>query len=479
MRIKYLLLILFISSILFGQSGGSIGNNDAKSLSMARSGVTTTNGLFALGSNPANLHYLSTSKKVELIIPFPLPTLSISAGTNFITLDEYNYFFGTSTINSKGEKEGRYLTTEDKTRLKNLFDGGGNISADINLTLFGIAIRPSDNFGTLAFSINDVFSSNSTIPKGIIDLALDGNKENSVYNFNDSKHKAWWLRKYSISYARNLNIFKFLENLSGGFSFNIVHGYFYTSIEDVKTELKTGAENVITGSGQFTGYSAFSNDFAVKYDFDSRPKQKENYSFFPSPAGSGIGFDFGLNAKINRSVSFAIALSDIGNVKWTKNVAMFSSTKTIYLDDITDKNQIDSLTDALTGKESGKYISNLSTPLASSFQFGVALQMHEVFNGKFPGRMLLAFEFHQGLNEQPRNSKDPRFSIGIDWGLSNLFSIRSGFSFGGIDKFNWGAGLGFDFGMLELNFGTSDFQYAVAPNSAKRIVVGFDSRWKF
>lgn len=479
MRKKYLLLILIMSSVLFAQSGGSVGNNDAKSLSMARSGVTITNGLFSLGSNPANLHYLNTSKKVELIIPFPFPALSISAGTNFLTIDEYNYFFGTSTINSRGEKEGRYLTVDDKSRLKNLFDSGGNVSTDINLILFGYSIRPSTNFGTLAFSINDVFSSSTTIPRGIIDLALEGNRENSVYNFNDAKHKAWWLRKYSISYARNLNIFKFLENLSVGVSFNIVHGYFYTSVDEVKTELKTGAENVITGSGQFTGYSAFSSDFAVKYDFDNNAKQEKTITPFPSPAGSGLGFDFGLNAKINRLISIAIAISDIGNVKWTKNVAMFHSTKAIYLDDITDKDQIDSLTNALTGKESGRYITNLSTPLAASIQFGTALQIHEILNGNFPGKMLLAFEYHQGFNEQPRNSKTPRFSIGVDWGLSNLFSIRSGLSFGGIDKFNWGAGLGFDFGMLELNFGTSDFQYAVAPNSAKRIVVGFDSRWKF
>ncbi len=479
MRNKFLLLILIISSILYGQSGGSVGSNDAKSLSMARSGVTITNGLFSIGGNPANIHHLTTSKKVELIIPFPLPALSISAGTNFLTIDEYNYFFGTSTINSKGEKEGRYLTTEDKLRLKNLFNGGGNISADINLTLFGIAIRPNDNFGTMAFSINDVISSNTAIPKGIIDLTLDGNKENSVYNFNDTKHKAWWLRKYSLSYSRNLNFFKFLENLSVGVSFNIVHGYFYTAIDEVKTELKTGVENIITGSGQFTGYSTFSPDFGVKYNFDNTSKQKENLSPFPSPAGNGFGFDFGLNAKISRAVSFAIALSDIGNVKWTKNVAMFQSIKAIYLDDITDKNQIDSLTDALTGKESGKYISNLSTPLATSIQFGTALQIHEIFNGNFPGRMLLAFEFHQGLNEQPRNSKNPRYSMGIDWSLSKVFSIRSGLSFGGTDKFNWGAGLGFDFGLLELNLGTSDFQYVLAPNGAKRIVVGFDSRWKF
>lgn len=478
MKMKILALVLFAASVITAQAGGSLGVNDAKSLSMAKTGLTSATGLFALGNNPANLH-TSTTKTVELIIPLPLPTISISAGTNFMTIDEYNYFFGYSTTNADGEKEGRYLNEADKSRLKNLFSDGGTLNFDAYVQLFGASVRPNDKFGTVAFSIADVFASSSTVPKGIIDLGFDGNVQNQVYNFNDTKHKAWWLRKYALSYARDLNLFPFFESMTAGFSLNIVQGFFYTAIEDVKTNLTTGENNVITGTGEFTAYSAFSSDFAVKYDFDDGPKGDSKAGAFPESAGSGIGFDFGLNAKISRSVSVALALTDLGSIKWDKNVAEFKSKKALFLDDLTNEDQRDSLVDALTGKESGKYISEISTPMASAFQIGVALQMHEIFNGKFPGRMLVALEYHQGFNDQPRNSTDPRVSIGIDWGLSRIFSIRSGFSFGGFDKFNWAAGLGFDFGVLELNIGTSDFQYAVAPNSAKRVVVGIDSRWKF
>jgi hypothetical protein len=177
-------------------------------------------------------------------------------------------------------------------------------------------------------------------------------------------------------------------------------------------------------------------------------------------------------------ISFAFALTDLGSIKWTKNVVEFKSNKAIYLDDISNKEQRDSLTEALTGKESGKYINELKTNLASVIRAGVLLQADKYFN--LQSRMLIALDYNQGLNDQPGNSKKPRFSVGVDWSPANwILALRSGFSVGGIDKFNWGFGFGLDFNILELNFGTPDFQYLFSPSSAKRITFAIDSRWKF
>jgi hypothetical protein len=101
-----------------------------------------------------------------------------------------------------------------------------------------------------------------------------------------------------------------------------------------------------------------------------------------------------------------------------------------------------------------------------------------MFKKGFPGKLLLAFDYNQGFNEMPGNSMKPRFSSGADWAL-NWFALRTGVSIGGIDKFNWGLGFGLDFGLLEINFGTSDFESVVSPNSAKRVSIGIDSVWKF
>ena len=94
--------------------------------------------------------------------------------------------------------------------------------------------------------------------------------------------------------------------------------------------------------------------------------------------------------------------------------------------------------------------------------------------------LLLAFDYNQGFNDQPGNSTLPRFSFGTEWIPKWwVLNFRTGVSAGGYEKFNWGAGLGFDFGLLELNFGSPDFQDIIAPNATKRIAIAFDSKWKF
>jgi hypothetical protein len=472
------LLLIFLSLEIYGQNSGSITASDARSSAMGKTTVESTFGLYALGNNPANLFW-SSGKTVELIIPLPFPRITASAGTNFLTIDEYNYFFGYKTKDETGKDVGRTLTDDDKERLKNLFENGGGVTAESQVQLFAIAIRPSDNFGTISFSINDVISSNATFPKGIIDLGLDGNLPNRVYNFNDTKMKSWWLRKYSISYARSLNILPVFKKVNFGVSFNIISGFAYAGLDQINTELQTGDGNVISCRGNFLAHSAFSSDFNVKYDFDSLYQKKDyKFSLFPKSAGSGLGLDFGASIQVNEAWSMGFAFTDVGSVKWNKNAAEFYSNKAVYLDDITNEDQVDSLKNALTGKNSGKYVNEFSTKLATAFRFGCALQLDKLINGNFPGRMLVAFDYNQGFNEQPGNSKKPRFSFGADWMLGT-FAVRTGFSFGGFDKFNWGMGVGLDFDLLELNIGTPDMETVVAPNSSKHVTVAIDSRWKF
>jgi len=63
----------------------------------------------------------------------------------------------------------------------------------------------------------------------------------------------------------------------------------------------------------------------------------------------------------------------------------------------------------------------------------------------------------------------------MDW----LPYIRTGISIGGATGFNWGLGLGINYGFVELDFATSDMQSFIAPNSSKYISAAFSSRWKF
>ncbi|MCX7874967.1 MAG: DUF5723 family protein [Melioribacteraceae bacterium] len=473
MKKIFLISIALLSSTLIAQGIGSQGSTDARSMSMGKS-FASSFGLMSIGKNPANL-YQDTSSVTEFILPLPVPNVSLSVGSNFITIDDYNYYFGTKVIGDDGKNYGRELTETDKKNLKEIFKDGGSVYSDISFQLIGVKIQPSKSFGAIGFSITDRFSSTLTLPKSLIDLGLDGNLPNQVYNFSDTKFKAWWLRKTSFTYSRNFDL---LKGISVGASVNLVSGYFYIGVEKINTELKTGDANIITGKGDFLAYSSFSKDFNVKYNFDNKPKKDFSFTAFPDPSGKGVGFDFGLSAKLTEKFSIAFSITDIGSIEWNKDVAQFSSNAPIYLDDITDKDQIDTLTTRLTGKNNGKYINSIKTDMATALHFAVVYSNREN-NIRSSGRMLAVLEFHYGFNEQPGNYKSPRVVTGLDYSLTKVVGLRSGFSIGGFDKFSWALGLGFDLGLLEINIGSPDFQNVISPNSAKRVTLAFDSRWRF
>lgn len=469
--------LLLIASITLAQGTGSQGTTDARSMGMGKT-FTSSFGVYALSKNPANV-YKDSLSNFELVIPLPLPNISGAVGSNFISLDDYNYYFGEKVKNADGSTTGRVLTETDKNNLKNIFKDGGTVYTDISINWLAFSVQPSQKFGAISFSISDRIAGLMTFPKNLIDLGLDGNLPGKVYNFNDTELKSWWLRKYSIAYARDINFLpKLFKNLDFGFSLNFVSGFYYLGIENISTELTTGDANVITGKGNFLAYSAFSEDFHVRYDFDNKPKQDAKASAFPTPAGNGIGLDFGLSAKVNSNLSVNLSVTDIGKIKWNKNVAKFTSNAPIYLDDITDKDQIDTLVDRLTGSKNGEYINSINTNMATALHLGVMWSNRNPY-WRSAGKTTVALEYHQGFNNQPGNTKKARVVLGFEYTPTRVIGLRTGFSFGGFEKFNWALGLGFDFGLMEMNFGTPDFQNVIIPNEAKRITFGFDSRWKF
>lgn len=476
---KTIIIYLLLTVSLLAQASGSVGTSDARSVGMAKSYTAASRGVFSIGYNPANLMF-SDDNHFEMTTVLPFPNLKIRTGTDFITIEDYNYFFG-GVERSDGTVDGRALTDSDKDRLKSLFEDGGFVVADFSTSVLTASYKASNSIGAFAFGIHDVAAFKVNFPEEFIHLALDGNTAGKIYNFNDAEMKGWWLRNYSLSYARDLNEIpqKIFKKLSAGITLKYVQGFSYAGIDHVKSTFETGTGNEIITRGDFLAYAAFSPDLNVKYDFDSTDTDEEgSFSPFPSPAGTGFGFDLGFAAQLDDKWSFGLSLTDIGSITWDKNVARYSSDQAFYLTDITDDDVLDSVKNSFVGE--GEYISEISTALPAALRFGAALQIDKYFDGGFPGQMLLAFDFNQGFNNQPRNSKKPRFSLGMEWKPMDWIPyIRTGISVGGKDAFGWAFGIGIDAGVLEFNFASPDFHYFLMANNAKRVALSLDTRWKF
>ncbi|MCB0745205.1 MAG: hypothetical protein KDC67_14955, partial [Ignavibacteriae bacterium] len=132
---------------------------------------------------------------------------------------------------------------------------------------------------------------------------------------------------------------------------------------------------------------------------------------------------------------------------------------------------------AISGE--GQYTSSFSTSLATAMKFGVGFQVDKFLKGNFPGKLFIGFNYHQGFNNMPANSTDPRFSLGAEWAPINWINLRSGISVGGYDKFNWAMGLGFNSGLIDFDFATSYVHSIFDGNNAKRLGFAISSRWKF
>lgn len=477
MKVLNIFFILLITSVfVFAQGGGSDGISNPRAAAMGKTSVVSSRGVFALGINPANMA-ISQDHNWEFSTIFPIPNLSFFVGNDFMNINDYNYFFGGVT-GANGKKVGRYLDETDKARFKSLFNDGTNIRANFSADILSLAYNAGLDVGAFGFSIKDRFGTSVSIPIDMINLILDGNKIGKVYNFNDTKLRAFYLREYSLSYARQLQGFLpgIFQNINAGFSIKLVQGFAYIGTGSVDATFETLNDHSLNIKSNSVVNIATSPAFGIEWDFDKSPKSS-NVNPFPTPAGSGIGFDIGLSGQIDSVWSFGFAITDVGSIKWDKETVHYSSVGSFLFNNFTDSVQVDSLSNTFEPK--GSYSNGFTTKLPTALRFGVGMQLDKLIGEGFPGKMLVVFGYNQGFNNEPTNSTKPRFSLGFEWKLLSWLPIRSGFSFGGIDKFNWGFGFGADLGILDLDFATTDLNNVLNGDNAKHIGVSISSRWKF
>lgn len=480
MKYIYKIILVFFSlfSILSAQGFGSSSALDARNIALGGTNAVSARGVHAIGVNPANLA-IAQEHRIEISTLIPLPTLNITAGNDFITLNDYNYFF-TGVEGENGVVNGRYLDSSEKSKFLDLFDQGSMVNTNVGTTILSASVYLDKKIGAFGFAISDWTSVQASLPTQMFELALYGNEVNKIFDLKDMDVKAWYLRNYSFSYSKDLSeyfpdAFKFF---SAGITLKLVHGYFYAGIDKINTTLKTQTDYGILVNGDSRMLVAASPSFGIIHDFeDDEIIRDGSPGLFNAPAGTGFGLDFGFYADLNKVWSIAFALTDLGSINWKKGTVQYTSESDFLLDDITDEELVDSLSDAITGE--GSYTGAFSTSLSTAMKMGVGFRVDKLLKGNFPGTLLFEFNYHQGFNNMPANSKIPRFSLGSEWYPVNWFNIRTGLSAGGYDDFNWSFGLGFDSGILDFDFATAYTHSIFNGNNAKRLGFAMSTRWKF
>ncbi len=446
------------------QSGGSIGFSDAKGIGLAFTQNAMSEGLYSINKNPANLSFMRNHSH-ELITLLPLPGLSLTFGNEFLSLNDYYYFF-TGSVGSAGSAPGNYLDSENKEKFRSLFENGNKIHSGFTLNLFSFAYSIGSKKGVLGLSIYDYSFSRATVPLNLINLVLDGNQPGTNYEFNDAELKSWYLRNYALSYSIQTESILpgIFSMVSLGITAKLIHGMWYSSLDYFDTELLTKENLDIAVKGNHLFRIVSSSDFGINFDFEEETKES-NFGPFPSPAGTGWGIDLGVSGIIDDKWKVSLSLTDIGQINWSDQSVVYKSSSDYILKDVTEKDFTDSLSLVLKGK--GSYDDSFSTSLPLTLRIGMVVDINKLSKISVPGQLRIGFDYNQGLNNSPSNSLNPRFSIGAEWTQFEWFILRAGISAGGFYGLNWGLGVGFDTGLLEFDIGTSDLHNIFRGNDLK------------
>jgi hypothetical protein len=194
------------------------------------------------------------------------------------------------------------------------------------------------------------------------------------------------------------------------------------------------------------------------------------------PAGKGMGFDFGASAQLLEGIRVAASITDIGKITWDKNTKAIIGNSDLVLHQFGDTKNTDSLENAFKGKtvDTTSFTTNLPTAL----HLGGAVEVEKFFS-KIPGRLTVAADLHVGFNNEPGNTKKAQIGIGIEWAPIALIPIRTGFLFGGREKFGWSAGFGFHIlNVVDIDLATASIAIVTSPNTFRTGSFTFGMRWR-
>lgn len=474
---KIIFIAATLSFSLYAQVGSG-GGSYAREMGLGNTYTASSRGLNSIGLNPANLA-IKNYNKIEISTVLPVPELNAFGGSQVMSIKDYLYYFGgTDEKTPDGKRKARILTEDDKSNLIDLFNDNDLINSDFSLNLFSIGFFAYPELGVFTFSIKDRFAAQGAIDKNLIQFMMQGNKNTPSYHIENMALNSSYLREYAISFAKNLTplVKNYFTGLYAGITVKYMQGFAYLELKQNDVKINTLPTGELFVEGKVLTHSSVSPDFGVKYKFDEN-KKTSNFTPFPTPSGSGVGFDIGFTAELNRATTVALSITDIGSVNWTKEVVEYKMDGSKTIQDFTQKESTDSLKNIFDLK--GKYIGEVSSSLPTALHAGISIRLDQLKNSGIFSKLLIAADYHQGFNNQPSNSTKPRISLGIEYGLLDWFNIRSGFSIGGKYGFRWSAGFGLDWPRFTFDITATDFNHLINGNNARQIGVAVGSKFRF
>ncbi|MBE9483656.1 MAG: hypothetical protein IMY74_02345 [Bacteroidetes bacterium] len=427
-RILFSLLLLFAFQSSYSQLDGGAFNSTGSGFS-----VVSLNDYQSLGVNPANLGWQQTSHKMHVgFFEFGLSIYSEPLTKSMV----YNDLLGNSTDftdqSQRNDAIKRFTDTE--------------LLINISNTLFGFSYQ-DEKLGGFAFAVRQRISWRSTLNKQASEFLFEGynspyfdsivvqpngdtigystnpDEASKLYNPTDISHLFY--NEFVLGYGRKLvdkENFKFYA----GVDFKILQGYGMLNYNSISAT-------------QVEGYQALSPSYGVKYD---EPTPSELTGSGWQTAGMGFGIDIGVSFEIYQKTRVAIALNDVGSIKWDGNVYQGENVpiwkiETPGIDNYNIFSESGGIIadNSSLGKWEGLKDKTVSTPM--HLRAGANHQaMDELAFG-------LEILIPLGSDDLPGAYVNPYYAAGAQYSPAKWFQLSAGFTYGGGYGLNIPLGLTF------------------------------------
>ncbi len=397
---------------LFAQMGVS----NARSLAMGGAYLAVANGVEAPRWNPANLGLHNRPGFSMNLISF-----GAAFSNNSFSKNDYDLY------------NGAFLTPQMKSDILGKIPDEG-LSFDVDTEVDALAF----SWKNFALSISAESSAKMNLSRTFVDIALNGNQLDKVYDFSDSGGEAIAVSTVGLSYGRALYVPLF-SDFAVGATFKYVIGLGHAEVIDA--------------------YGVMGTTFDGAYG-DARAKVRH------ATGGRGVAADIGAAAMVSNKLTIGLTIRNfISSVKWNKEVKIqeYGVTADSLTVDSIDEFSADSLIDDYDLELDGD---SFSKSLPAELRLGGAYRS---------GRLLLSADYVQGFKNRPGVSSKPQLALGAEFHLIGFLPLRAGIALGGSHGASSGAGFGLRIGTFEMNFAAGSWG-AILPKSAGGIGVGFGIR---
>lgn len=362
------------------------------------------------------------------------------------------------------------LTTEDVEEIISELDDNNRIGVGQDFLIIGLGYQSTikEHPVTWNFTIADRLNTNVLIPKTLIQLVWQGNKqfEGQTVDISQTTLTGLYFRDFALGFATPLMEWDNWKSRVG-----------------LRFSYYQGLAGVSNPQNQLYFTTAPGAEYLdLDYHIDLRYTGIDDFNLFET-RGHGFGLSLGTTFTYKEVLNFDIALSDIGKIHFNRRVYRTAEDDKFQFSGL----GLEEIIDPLAYLDSLEMIFSPKLDSLGDYSFVIPIGMRFsmmsswTFGKEFQrcGPMTLTFLYSQGFSEQPGSTLSPEFSLMFHTRLMRHLVLGTNVTLGGFNNVAVGFLAGINFKNFQFSLLSDNSTGFLFPNQATGAAGGFMLQYNF